>query len=167
MSLRTLNVQFRNGFNDLVSAFVHRIWGDYNSTIGRSLIGPQRVLHDYWARILDLGGKKLLWSLYWNEALPHFTAIYVMVMSHRWVATVKKVIWLCVCTSERTEAKELWRRHQGSPGALTGLRKGIVWAWCPEMQHSLVQAEDIISFLLTPTMSAFLPSRSKYFPLLL
>lgn len=100
MPLWTLTVHFSNGFNDLVSAFVHRIWGSYNSTTGRSLIGPERVLHDYWACILNLGGKKkqqnssglfiemkpsliLLPSTWWLWAI-------------RWVATVKKVIWLCV-----------------------------------------------------------------------
>lgn len=33
MFLLTLNVQFINGFNDIDSAFVHRIRGNYNSRI--------------------------------------------------------------------------------------------------------------------------------------
>lgn len=70
MSLRTVSVQFSNGFNDLVFAFSHRIWGNYNSTMGESLIEPERALHNHWACILDSGEKKLFCPLYWNEALP-------------------------------------------------------------------------------------------------
>lgn len=68
-----LSVQFSNGFHDLVSTFVHRIWGNYNSTIGESLIGPERVLHNNWAYTLDLGEKKALLASLLKRSPPLFS----------------------------------------------------------------------------------------------
>lgn len=164
LSLWTLSVQFSNGFNDLVSAFLHRIWGNCNSTIGESLIGPERVLHDHWACILDLGEKMLFWPLHWNEALLYFPSIYMMVMSHKKTSGNCEDSHLVLRISERTEAKELWQA-QGSPGVLPGLGKGIVWAWCPERQHPLLQPENVtfFSFLLLQCQPFLLPTLSISF----
>lgn len=165
MSLWTLNVQFNNGFNDLVSAFVHRIWGDYNSTISRSLIGSERVLHDYWARILDSRRKKLLWCLYGNEALLHFTATYMTVMSHEMSGNCE-VIWLCV-----PQRRQRRRSHKGGIGVVLGHWLGWERELCgPDAQRCNILQSKLKTwffFLITPTMSAFLPSHSKYLPLLL
>lgn len=54
------------------------------------------------------------------------------------------------------QAKELWKGHQGSLGALAGLRKVISRAGFPGWQHPLFQPENVILMFLLLQFQSFL-----------
>lgn len=147
MPLLTLNIQFINGCNDLGSAFLHIIWGNYNTRIESFLI--ERVLLNHWACILDLGQKKLFCFLNWNEGFFHFISVYEMVMGHKKVSGNCEESHLVLCTSERTEAKDLWMRHRGSLVCWLGWER---WLCRPDSQSGNIFYSSLKMKSLFPTI---------------
>lgn len=112
------------------------------------------------------GRRKPSWLLYWNQAFLHFTLFYFI---YKTAVGCKEVNGNCeeshlvMWTSDRSEARAV-EEASGKPWVLTGLRKGIVWAWFLRgniLYSNLKTASLFFSF--PQSQSSHLPTPFEYF----